>query len=259
MKQHWVCALALCVVGVGVSFGQDTTTVNWGNFSNTPATQSAILFRDAAGTPLSQATANTNSDGMLVQLGYYTGATAANSFTGTWVPITGAATVSRTSIGDAFNNNGGGGNGSGAGVIDFQTFFGPGTGDPTHPFVYDPNFSGSYQTLSSISISNSAPPNGQIMSIRFYDTTTGSSGSYNAVSADGWTWQSPNTAGGGIVNISVATVFAAGGLEWESFDNFSIAHAIGDFKTVIAIPEPSSFALLGLALAAIPLLRRRKA
>ena len=131
---------------------------------------------------------------MLVQLGYYSTASAANSFTGTWTPIAGFTSASlptqpaRTSIGDAFNNNGGGGSGSGAGVIDFSTFFVSGD---NQPFVYDPNFSGAYQTLSSISITNSAPPNGIILSIRFYDTTN-ASGNFNAVSSDAWTWQSPD-------------------------------------------------------------------
>ena len=266
MKQQWVGALALWLIATGMSFAQDTTTVNWGNFSANSTTQNAILFRDGSGNALSQGVAANNTDGMLVQLGYFTGATAANNFTGSWVPLTGAVFNSlptqpaRTSIGDAFNNNGGGGSGSGNGVIDFQTFFALGVGADNMPFVYDPNFSGSYQTQSAVTVSNTTPPNGQILSIRFYDSTT-NSGHYNTVSADSWAWQSPNTSGGGQVNISIATLFNDGpggslaDLEWESVSMFGLNGT--EFKTVLPIPEPSSLALL--ALGAVPLLRRRKA
>jgi hypothetical protein len=261
MKQQWVCALALSVLGTTVSFAQDTTTVNWGNFSSTSTTQNAILFRDAGGTALSQGVATTNTDGMLVQLGYFNAATTANNFgDGTWVPLTGFTFSSlptqpaRTSIGDSFNNTG-----SGNGVIDFQTFFLPGE---NQPYVYDPSFSGAYQTQSSITITNSLPQTGQVLSIRFYDATT-NAGHYNTVSADNWTWQSPNTAGGGQVNISIATLYADGpggslpDLEWQSVSVFGLNGT--EFRTVLPIPEPSSLALFGIGLVAIPLLRRRKA
>jgi len=258
MRSKFLFASLLTVAIAGVSLAQDTTTVNWGNFSANPTTQNSILFRDANGIALSQGVANQNTDGMLVQLGYYSGATSGSSnFVGTWTPLTGFTFSSlptqpaRTSIGDAFNNNSGGGNGSGAGVIDFTTFFVSGD---NQPFVYDPQFSGAYQTLSSVSISNSTPPNGIILSIRFYDTTNGT-GNYNAVSADSWTWQSPNTAGGGQVNISIATLFNDGpggafaDLEWFDPNN--------PFKTTVPIPEPSTFALLGLGAAGMLVLRRR--
>ena len=257
--------LLLLIAGANLSFAQDTTTVNWSNFSANASTQNSILFRDAGGTALSQGVAANNTDGMLVQLGYYSAATAANNFAGTWIPITGATSASlptqpaRTSIGDAFNNNGGGGSGSGNGVIDFQTFFALGVGADNQPFVYDPSFTGSYQTLSSVTISNTTPPNGQILSIRFYDTTTGTTGFYNAVSADNWTWQSPNTAGGGQVNISIATLFNDGpGGNLPDLE-FQASGPLADFRTVIAIPEPSTFALLGVSAFGLVLIRRRAA
>jgi PEP-CTERM motif-containing protein len=259
MHSKLFSTLALLLAGAALSLAQDTTTVNWSNFSANAGTQSSILFRDAGGTPLSQGVAANNTDGMLVQLGYYSTASAANSFTGTWTPITGFTSASlptqpaRTSIGDAFNNNGGGGSGSGAGVIDFTTFFVSGD---NQPFVYDPSFSGAYQTLSQISITNSAPPNGIILSIRFYDTTNGASGNFNAVSSDAWTWQSPNTPGGGQVNISIASLFVDGpggslaDLEWQDATN--------PFKTTIsAIPEPSTVALIVAGAVGFLALRRR--
>lgn len=246
---------SLAFVGMtGLCFGQDTTTVNWGNFSSNSGTQSSILFRDAAGNPLSQGVSNTNSDGTLVQLGYYSGAVDGNNnFTGNWTPITGfGSALPRTAIGDAFNNNGGGGNGSGAGVIDFTTFFISGE---DQPFVYDPQFSGSYQTQSSVVITNTTPPNGIIMSIRFYDTINGLTGNFNAVSANSWVWQSPNTSGGGQVNISIATLFndgpggALADLEWFDPNN--------PFKTTVPIPEPSTYALLAFGAIGMMALRRR--
>lgn len=258
MRSKFLFAALVTVAFAGVAVAQDTTTVIWTNFSANSGTQNSVLFRDAAGNPLSQGTANQNTDGMLVQLGYYSGATNGSSnFVGTWTPLTGFTFSSlptqpaRTSIGDAFNNNGGGGNGSGAGVIDFTTFFVSGD---NQPFVYDPQFSGSYQTLSSVPISNTTPPNGIILSIRFYDTTNGT-GNYNAVSADSWVWQSPNTPGGGNVNISIATLFNDGpggafaDLEWFDPNN--------PFKTTVPIPEPSTYALLTLGAIGMMALRRR--
>jgi len=250
-------AFALFLAGTVISQGQDTTSVVWGNFSGNTATQNAILLLNGSGNSLSQGVPTQNTDGFLVQLGFFEGSTGANNFTGTWRPLTGAVfsqlptQPARTSIGDSSNNTG-----AGNGVISFQTFFLSGE---NQPFVYDPAFAGAYQTQSSITITNTTPPSGQVLAIRFYDTTNGASGFYNTVSADNWTWQAPNTPGGGQVNIVMANNFTNPGgavppLEFESFPAFGAA---GDFRTVILVPEPSTYALLMVGLMGAAFARRR--
>jgi len=238
-------ATVLCAT-VAVSSAQETT-VNWGNFSANPTTQNSILLRDENGVPLSQGSAGTNSDGTLVQLGYFVGSntTGSNNFLGTWTPITGSLTSTRTSIGDSFDLSG-----SGNGEIDFTTFFVSGG---NQPFVYDPMFSGAYQTQSSITITDITPPNGQVLAIRFYDSAD-TSGNYNTVSADNWLWQSPNTPGGGQLNISLATNFTSGpALEFESVAIYGITGS--EFLTVI--PEPSTYALVLTGITGLAFARRR--
>jgi hypothetical protein len=178
---------------------------------------------------------------MLVQLGYYSAATTANNFAGTWIPITGFGPTLHTSIGDSGSLSG-----SGNGVIDFVSLFNLNT---TAVVVY-PGDPGIYVTQSQFSITTSQPPANQVMSIRFYDTTTGTTGNYNAVSVDSWLWQVPTTTGGGaIVNFSIADDFA--NLEFQA------SGPLANFRTVILVPEPSTLALLSLGAVALALIRRR--
>src|SRR5438477_10323267 len=90
---------------------QNTTTVNWFNNGTT-------LLLDINGVALSQGTATINTDGMLVQLGYFSTGTDASNFSGMWTPITGFGGAGHTSIGDSSDLSG-----SGNGVIAFNTFF----------------------------------------------------------------------------------------------------------------------------------------
>jgi PEP-CTERM motif len=250
MKRTYILGFLSLLATMGSAFSQANTTVNWSNFSFDSATQNAVLFRDSSGNPLSQGTGNVNTDGSLVQLGYYDAGTVANPFAGNWIPLTGFGPTLHTSVGDSGSNPTSGG--SGAGIIDFVTVFNLGTSSAV---VY-PGDSGTYATQSSISITSTTPPNGQILSIRFYNTTNGT-GLYNAVSASDWQWQTPTTTGGGaIVNLLIADAFAdgAGGsladLIWQ-------AGGSNAFKTVIPVPEPSTFVLLGLGAIGMMGLRRR--
>src|SRR3954471_9776284 len=184
-----LAALFIAVTGTAASWGQSSTTVDWSN-------SAATLFRDAAGAPLAQGNASSNSDGMAVQLGYFSSATTSNKFSGTWIPLTGIAGKPRTTIGDSFNLAG-----AGAGFIQFNTFFPAGTALVE---VYDAGDSGHYQTQSSVVISATTPPDNQILAVRFYDTTDGSSGHFNTVSSDTWRWASPIPSGS-VVTINLAT------------------------------------------------------
>ena len=219
-----------------------TTTVDWTNFSSDATTQNAILFRDAGGTPLSEGSPTQNTDGFLVQLGYFSMGTTGSNFSGVWIPLTGALNTGRTAIGDNPALIG-----SGDGVITFNTFFRPGTNAVD---VYDPDFdAGYYVTQSSIMISNTTPANGQVLAIRFFGSTD-DTGTYNTVSADNWLWQQPDTAGGGLVNINLATNFnGSGGAPMLEFED-----PLNPFLTTI--PEPSTVTLMVLAAAGLVGYRR---
>ena len=185
-----LAAFVVVIVTAGLSRAQSSTTVDWFNSSGT-------VLRDAAGVPLSQGNPQANSDGALVQLGYFDQATEANNFAGTWIPITGAAGGTRTTIGDSADLSG-----AGAGRVQFNTFFILGRADVP---VYDPEFdAGSYTTQSSVTISSTTPPENQILAIRFYSSSDGATGTYNTVSADAWRWVPPTSAGP-VIALNLAT------------------------------------------------------
>lgn len=209
-----------------------TTSVDWFNNAST-------LLRDQNGTPLSQGSPTLNTDGALVQLGYYNAATTANNFAGTWVPLTGAVSASQTSIGDSTDLTG-----IGAGRIGFTTVF---RGLTNVVEVFDPGLdAGFYTTTSSVVISATTPPAGQILSIRFYNTANAAAGFYNAVSSDAWTWLVPTDSGSGVLlNLTTAT------LEFQD--------AANPFLTTIAIPEPTSVTLCVVgAIGGVALAYRRR-
>ena len=242
MIKHVLVAVAVALMAA--SAAAQTTTVDWSNFSPDPTTQNAILFRDATGTPLSQGVATQNTDGFLVQLGYFSLGTPGSNFAGVWIPLTGALNTGRTAIGDSSNLSG-----SGNGVITFNTFFRP---DSTAVDVYDPDFdAGYYVTQSAVMITNSTPANGQVLAIRFFGSTD-ENGNYNTVSADNWLWASPSTTGGGLVNINLATnLNGSGGAPLLEFED-----AANPFLTTI--PEPSTYALLTLGAIGLAGYRRFK-
>lgn len=216
-------AVAVFVCGSASLFAQATTTVNWFNSSGT-------TLRDTNGTPLSPGAADTNSDGMLVQLGYYANATAANKFAGTWVPITGAIGLPRTSVGDSPRQSAAEG-----GAVGFNTFFIAGSADVE---VYDPAVGdvGHYQTRSSVAITSTTPPDQQLLAIRFYDTADGVSGHYNAVSATTWRWIAP-TAAGPIVTIDLAN----SAVEFEAgADPYRTSVSVEPAPTTTPSPSPTS-------------------
>lgn len=235
-------AIALLIVlDAGVIRAQENTAVTFRNFSADPSVQDSLLLRDLAGVPLSQSDPNTNSDGRLIQLGYFSQGTIGNNFLGDWIPMTGFVPQNRTSVGDsAFLD------GSGNGIISFSAIFLLGTNDVR---IYnegdDP---GAYVTQSSFSISLTQPPNDQVLAIRFYDTDDGLSGFFNTVSSDSntWFWRTPTTDGGGA---TVLIDFETTTLEFQD--------ELNRFRTSVAVPEASTCVLMCLGMAGLFMAQRR--
>ena len=220
----------LCIVASlqGALFA-DITTVNFDSGSKTVFDQNT-----AASNALTGGT-TADGNGTVLQLGYYSGASIANNFLENWIPLSGetslntaliagaspAETYNKTSIGDL--NVNGAGNGTFGLSLDFIA--GSGTSG------------------------NSLPSTGIPLSIRFYNSTTiASSTFFNVVSDDLWVWKTPTTPPQ-VVNISLDNL----GLEWQSIAQGQAANTA--FHTTIAlaaIPEPSTLALVGLALGFAP-------
>lgn len=147
--------LYILVIGAILNFrGLEaaTTSVNvvWYNFNSTQGE-----LKDRNGTLLTAGT-SAAGDGAIIQLGYYTGATQASPFIGTWVPLTGPGTMLTTTIGDL-------------GQADGKFNLG-------HHFQSD---------------SPNVPAIGTPLAIRFYDGTSLETANYfNCVSNTGgyWNW-----------------------------------------------------------------------
>src|SRR3954449_13537316 len=158
-----------------------TTEVDWFNSANS-------LLRDMNGVALSQGVATVNTDGRLVQLGYFNGSTGV-SFTGDWIPLTGAPTavpgLLPTTLGDSEGLTG-----AGDGRIAFTTVFHFNTNTPV-VFEGQP---GEYPTQSSVTITGTQPAAGQVLGIRFYDSSD-ASGKFNTVEAANWQWAVPTDLG----------------------------------------------------------------
>ncbi len=239
--KHFWLAFIVIFGFAGASFGQtinSTTTVNWSN-------NNATLLMDQNGSALSTG-AGGNNNGALIQLGYYNQGNNVNEFLGMWVPLTGAGATLNTTIGDS-----GSGTDLAAGRFDFS----PTTWhfNTSNVDIFDSGLDTAfYTTKSSITITSPAPPAGQILSIRFYNTNTvGALTLYNAVSDNSWVWATPTDAGAILPDISLANP-GVNPLVWQD--------PINPFKTtLLAIPEPSTYAssLVGLGLMGLAVLRRR--
>ncbi len=216
MKRYFA-AFLLSLACVAVPAHAVTTVITMDSGSQT--------MTNNAGAALSGGT-TANGNGTVIQLGYFTGATAANNFSGTWVPLTGAGSANTayntTSIGDLNAN------GAGDGTFAFDNL------------VFDPAVAGQNQNLPG---STTIP-----LAIRFYNTTTtGAATEINTVSSDLWLWKTPAAPSPLPPTINISLDDA--GLEWQNGPSSA-------FKTT-AVPEPSRILLGMMGLAFVGLRRRR--
>lgn len=147
--------------------GVPRLTINW----SSDFTQ----FYNQNGQPLSQGVPNMNQDGAVVQLGYFSDATAQNLFAGEWIPLT-----LNTSIGDSQDLTG-----FGNGYFSFTSYFV--SGSQFVP-IYPSNTIGTYQTQSAIRLSHSTPLPGQYLAIRFHNGNWQEMDRYNTIASPIWQW-----------------------------------------------------------------------
>jgi hypothetical protein len=234
LKTAIICSLIL--TGTLNSALSDSTDVSMDSGSK-------FLYdeRTEASIPLTGGT-TADGDGAVLQLGYYSNATIADNFAGTWIPLTGegslntaivmgsspAESYNRTSIGDLTSQ------GAGNGEFFMSLVFVE--GDPT--------------SGNSFPQSNSTP-----LALRVYNgTTVASSTFYNVVSDDLWLWRGPATPPPART-ISLDDP----GLEWLSVTLGQPQNtAFHTTISVATVPEPRSFSLLCLGTLFLPLVRYRR-
>lgn len=237
--RKWICRFVLrtsLLTTAATTFAQlPTTTVSFDSSDEQIFDQNNIPL--TAGGP-------GDGNGAVLQLGYYSTATTANNFSGTWIPLSGETSLNtalipgssppemynQTSIGDLTINF------AGAATFAIQLSFR--SGDPT--------------SGNSLPSSTTIP-----LALRFYNNISiASSTHYNVVSDDNWLWVAPNTP-----PATRTMQLTDLGLEWLSIAQGQAANTA--FHTSIplaAIPEPATVAtgLLASASLAFAAFRRRR-
>jgi PEP-CTERM motif len=236
----------ICLASAGLQFVRaDSTTVTFdsGDFMifDNPALHSGSDVALTGGNSM------IDGDGAVLQLGYFTGATSgSNAFTGTWVPLSGQTSLNTALVPGADPAT--------------ETYAQTSIGDRHNFFAGDGTFALSLTfTVGDAMSGNSLPPAGTILAIRFYNGTSLLTSSYyntvsnGATSNNTWAWAAP-TSSNPLVNVSLSLNDPS--LVWESvvLDSQSANTA---FHTTIAIPEPSTLALVCLGLVGVPLGYRR--
>lgn len=229
MKSHRLLsiAFALVVTSVGMlSYGATlVTTVNFDSGSR-------LLVNSNGVTPLTGGTI-ADGNGAVLQLGYFSTSTAADLFSGTFVPLTGEGSLNTTfansSIGDQTANGG----------VDGR-------------FALTLNF-----TSGNAGTGNSLPAANTFLAIRFYNATTIASSTFFETIADtAWLWKSPSNPPS---NVSIS--LDDSGLKRQSNPGAASPAAGTPISTAIptAAPEPTSTALVLVGLVSLAARRRRSA
>lgn len=227
MKRPLSPVLSALIFGLsGSAFGASIVTISF---------DSGFQFlRDNSGNLLTGGTA-LNGNGAVIQLGYYSQATAANNFLGTWIPLSGEGSLNVGMVGSSglsFNDT----------TIGDLSSNGAGDGQ----FALSLTF-----TVGDVATGNSLPASTSIpLAIRFYDDTTiATSDFFNVVSNDMWLWKTPADAPNNpLINMSLDDT----NVEWQGGAGSAL-------KTTLPVPEPSAFVLLASGMGVLALRRRRAA
>ena len=176
------------------------------------------LLKNASNQTLT-AGSQANGDGCMVTLGYYSNADSSsinNHFNGDWIPLTEGTRIGDSSSGYGFED----------GMFSFTTVF-TFESNVVNIFPTEPAF---YQLTAPHNITNSAPPPGKPLCIRFYDSSSISKDTkFNAVTGHEWLWA---TFSGGIpdnlyLKISTGTPSAHSVWKYGS----SLQYSADSFKT----------------------------
>ena len=190
------------------------------------------LYKDRNGVALDNqnpaATPGVNGQGQLVQLGYFSTATDSSLFSGVFIPL------AQFNSGDSGSGSSPVSNGRISLTVQFDLS------------LQATNFPGA-PAASTYAALNSYPAAGTPIAIRWYDTTN-TSGFYNSVSATNWDWVTPTLLSPGAINLNpdAGSLPVAVGLSFQSAANPYVA----------AIPEPSTFACVGLGMFMLVTFRR---
>lgn len=226
MKKAIIAIGVAAVFGIGqMSAGAATATLTWKYFTPGPGTLS-IAGPDGS-TPLAGTAGATdgNGDGFALQLGYFDLGTTINPFLGSFIPV------------------------FGKGGLNATLFTTASMGDNQTPAATGSNVEFSFTGLIDTSVPGTLvanPPPGKVMAIRYYNSTTPATAThYGTASNPAWLWLAP-------VDLpSTATM---------SFDMKTTGKVyqggVSTPQTNMAIPEPGTIGLLGIA--ALGLLARRR-
>lgn len=164
-------------------------------------------------------------DGFVVEIGYYSTASAGNNFSGNWISIAGGGSLNTafagTSIGDINDN-------------------GAGDGTYANTLVFDTTLPNTVVAL---------PSAGQVMTVRFYNAATLSAAThFAAVSNNTWTWLAP-----AVVQSNMTYSLDDIGVVWQG----SFVGYTGNI--ISAVPEPAAYAaLLGVGAMGLVVWRKRR-
>jgi len=202
---------------------------------NLDATGDVKIANSNGTTLLTGGTYALDNDGAVLQLGYFSSATVANNFNGTWVALTGEG-----SLNTAFNNT---------------TF-----GDTNGSFPFNDTGDGQFSLtvnfeLGSGTSGNSLPTAGTPLAIRFYNSTSVAGATFfETISNDLWLWQAPLNPP---FSPSIDLYISDSGGELQSGGPAPVSGNIA--TTIPVVPEPTSIALMMLGLVSLTTRRRRPA